>query len=72
LGGLFHEYSLLTNKQGAIHDLSQSCALLSVAISETSLSFVRQEVQKLRAIEPLAMTFHRHLENGEGEVKMNV
>jgi hypothetical protein len=71
LGGWYHEYSLFTYKQGASHDLGQSCALLNVAMSEMSLSFVRQEVQKLGAIKALAMKFHRHLENGEGEVIMN-
>ena len=71
LGGLYHEYSLLTNKQRASHDLGQSCALFNVAMSEMSLSFVRQEVQKLGAIKALAMKFHCHLENGEGEVIMN-
>lgn len=41
-------------------------------MSEISLSFVRQEVQELLVIETLAIKLHRHLENGEGEVPINI
>jgi hypothetical protein len=50
-----------------MNDSCQSCVVLDIAIPIMSL-FARQETQEFRVVETLAITFHGHLENSEGEV----